>query len=168
MKITPAWKDAEGKGLKDLGWALQYEGSIESEEEIEIEIGSRWLKLSGSLKSQRFITAGEGIEAGGGIKAGEGIEAGWFITAGRGIKAGCGIEAGCGITAGRGIEAGCGITAGLSIRCKKVIKWSFDLFAGTAVWKKPTDEECMIEAGELQGGEVKYGIVKLLHKEEKK
>ena len=132
MKITPAWKDAEGKGLKDLGWALQYEGSIESEEEIEIEIGSRWLKLSGSLKSQRFITAGGGIEAG------------WFITAGRGI------------------------TAGLSIRCKKVIKWSFDLFAGTAVWKKPTDEECMIEAGELQGGEVKYGIVKLLHKEEKK
>ena len=54
MKITPAWKDAEGKGLKDLGWALQYEGSIESEEEIEIEIGSRWLKLSGSLKSQRW------------------------------------------------------------------------------------------------------------------
>ena len=63
MKITPAWKDAEGKGLKDLGWALQYEGSIESEEEIEIEIGSRWLKLSGSLKSQRFITAGCGITA---------------------------------------------------------------------------------------------------------
>ena len=144
MKITPAWKDAEGKGLKDLGWALQYEGSIESEEEIEIEIGSRWLKLSGSLKSQRFITAGRGIEAG------------WFITAGYGI------------TAGGGIEAGEGIEAGLSIRCKKVIKWSFDLFAGTAVWKKPTDEECMIEAGELQGGEVKYGIVKLLHKEEKK
>ena len=138
MKITPAWKDAEGKGLKDLGWALQYEGSIESEEEIEIEIGSRWLKLSGSLKSQRFIKAGGGIEAGWGIEAGGGIKAGW------------------------------GIEAGLSIRCKKVIKWSFDLFAGTAVWKKPTDEECMIEAGELQGGEVKYGIVKLLHKEEKK
>ena len=162
MKITPAWKDAEGKGLKDLGWALQYEGSIESEEEIEIEIGSRWLKLSGSLKSQQFI------EAGGGIEAGRGIKAGWCITAGRGITAGGGIEAGCGITAGEGIKAGEGITAGLSITCKKVLQWSFNLFAGTAVWRKTAEEECVIEAEELQGGEVKYGIVKLLHKEEKK
>ena len=51
MKITADWKDAEGKGLKDIGWALEYEGTIESEEAIEIDIGHKWFKISGSLKS---------------------------------------------------------------------------------------------------------------------
>ena len=114
MKITADWKDAEGKGLKDIGWALEYEGTIESEEAIEIDIGHKWFKISGSLKSMFSISAGDGI------------------------------------------------SAGLSITCKKVLKWSMNLFAGTAVYKKPTEEESVVEARELQGGEVKHGIVRLL------
>ncbi len=132
MKITPDWKDSEGKGLKDIGWALEYEGSIESDEAIEIEIGQKWLKLSGSLASKLSITADWGIEAGSGIKAG------W------------------------GIEAGSGIKAGLSITCTKTLKFRFNLFAGTASWKKPTSKEQMVQCGELQGGEIKFGTLQIL------
>ena len=123
MKITADWKDAEGKGLKDIGWALEYEGTIESEEAIEIDIGHKWFKISGSLKSMFSISAG------------------W------------------------GISAGDGISAGLSITCKKVLKWSLNLFAGTAVWKKATEEDSIVEAAEIQGGEVKYGTVRIIEED---
>ena len=126
MKITPDWKDSEGKGLEDIGWALKYEGMISSEGSIEIEIGEKWLIVTGSVQSR------EGIEAGGGIKAGLGIEAGW------------------------------GIKAGLHIRCKTTLAFSFNLFAGTAVWKKTTEEDQLVECLELKGGEVRHGIIKML------
>ena len=83
MKIT---KDFPG--LVDELWCFRFIGSIETEESLEIDLGSKWLIVSGSVK------AGEGIKAGMGIKAGEGIKAGWGIKAGEGIKAGMGIEAG--------------------------------------------------------------------------
>ena len=179
MKITPAWKDAEGKGLKDIGWALEYDGSISFDEAIKIEIGSKCLKVSGSLTSKLHINASGSIEAGGGIKAGEWIEAGWGIEAGEWIMAGGGIEAGGGIKAGEWIEAGGGIKAGgwimagggikagFQIRCRKTLAFRFNLFAGTAVWKKTTEDDQLVECAELKGGEIKHGILRIISPEGK-
>ena len=75
MKIT---KDFPG--LVDELWCFRFIGSIETEESLEIDLGSKWLIVSGSVK------AGEGIKAGMGIKAGEGIKAGWGIKAGLSIR----------------------------------------------------------------------------------
>ena len=137
MKITPAWKDAEGKGLKDLGWALEYDGSISFDEAIKIEIGSKCLKVSGSLTSKLHINAS------GSIKAGEWIEAGEWIMAGGGIE------------------------AGFQIRCRKTLAFRFNLFAGTAVWKKTTEDDQLVECAELKGGEIKHGILRIISPEGK-
>ena len=125
MKITPAWKDAEGKGLKDIGWALEYDGSISFDEAIKIEIGSKCLKVSGSLTSKLHINASGSIEAGGGIKA------------------------------------------GFQIRCRKTLAFRFNLFAGTAVWKKTTEDDQLVECAELKGGEIKHGILRIISPEGK-
>jgi len=53
MKIT---KDFPG--LVDELWCFRFIGSIETEESLEIDLGSKWLIVSGSVK------AGEGIKAG--------------------------------------------------------------------------------------------------------
>ena len=161
MKITPAWKDAEGKGLKDLGWALEYDGSISFDEAIKIEIGSKCLKVSGSLTSKLHINASGGIKAGGGIKASGSIKAGEWIMAGEWIEAGGGIEAGGSIKAGGGIEAG------FQIRCRKTLAFRFNLFAGTAVWKKTTEDDQLVECAELKGGEIKHGILRIISPEGK-
>ena len=155
MKITPAWKDAEGKGLKDIGWALEYDGSISFDEAIKIEIGSKCLKVSGSLTSKLHINAS------GSIMAGEWIEAGEWIMAGEWIEAGGGIEAGEWIMAGGGIEAG------FQIRCRKTLAFRFNLFAGTAVWKKTTEDDQLVECAELKGGEIKHGILRIISPEGK-
>ena len=44
------------------------------------------------------------------------------------------IASGCGIKAGEGIEAGGGILSGLYVRAQKVIKFKYNLWAGTATW----------------------------------
>ena len=149
MKITPAWKDAEGKGLKDIGWALEYDGSISFDEAIKIEIGSKCLKVSGSLTSKLHINASGSIQAGEWIMAGEWIEAGGGIEAGGSIKAGGGIE------------------AGFQIRCRKTLAFRFNLFAGTAVWKKTTEDDQLVECAELKGGEIKHGILRIISPEGK-
>ena len=131
MKITPAWKDAEGKGLKDIGWALEYDGSISFDEAIKIEIGSKCLKVSGSLTSKLHINASGSIKAGEWIMAGEWIE------------------------------------AGFQIRCRKTLAFRFNLFAGTAVWKKTTEDDQLVECAELKGGEIKHGILRIISPEGK-
>ena len=128
--------DESYPGLVDGGWCWKLAGSLVAEGSITVTL-------------KKWLIVGEGIEAGWGIKAGSGIEAG------EGIKAGWGIEAGLGIKAGSGIEAG------LSIVCKKDLSFKFNLFAGTATWKKTTPEECEVRAARIEG-EVKHGIVKLL------
>jgi hypothetical protein len=161
MKITKDYP-----GLVDIGWAYEFNGDIITEESLEIDLGEKWLKVTGSIVSKMSIKAGGGIKAGWGIKAGGGIEAGWGIKAGggieagEGIEAGLGIEAGGGIRAGGGIKAGEGIEAGLNIICKSSLSCGLRIFAGTCNWRIPTDEEKTITCGKLEKGEVAYGILK--------
>ena len=108
------------------------------------------LGLDCGIEAGCGIKAGDGIKAGWGIKAGDGIEAGFGIEAGCGIKAGCGIEAGYGIKAGCGIEAGYGIKAGLSIICKRILKFSYQLFSGTCTWRETKEEDLIISCGKLE------------------
>ena len=75
MKITK-----EFPGLVEESWCFRFAGSIQTEWSIEIDLGNKWLIVSGRIK------AGWGIEAGAGIKAGGGIEAGWGIEAGLSIR----------------------------------------------------------------------------------
>ena len=77
-------------------------------------------------------------------------------------------EAGTSIKAGDGIEAGTSIKAGLSISCKLVLKFSYRLFAGVAVWRNKYNEEKKITCGRLEGGEVCYGDVEELGLPEEK
>jgi len=67
-----------------------------------------------------------------------------------GIEAGDGIEAGFGIKAGYGIKAGCGIKAGLSIVCKRILKFSYQLFSGTCTWRETKEEDLIISCGKLE------------------
>jgi len=59
-----------------------------------------------------------------------------------------------------GIKAGYGIEAGLSITCKTVLKFSYRLFAGIAIWKRTvTDAEKTITCKRCEGGTVEYGTL---------
>ena len=120
MKIT---KEYPGLVLKD--YCYEFQGSIESEAEIVIDLEGRWLKVTGSLTAKTYIKAGGGIEAGWGIKAGEGI------------------------------------LSGLYVRAQKVIKFKYNLWAGTATWKQPEGEDCEVVALRVDGV-VKSGTVRLL------
>ena len=75
-----------------------------------------------------------------------------FIRASLSINA----KAGSGIEAGRGIEAGWGITAGLSIHAKYIL-CGLRIFAGTSIYKIPSDSEMMI-FGEIRKGVIAHGI----------
>ena len=68
MKITKGFP-----GLVEESWCFRFASSIETEGSIEIDLGNKWLIVSGRIE------AGGGIEAGCGIKAGWGIEAGLSI-----------------------------------------------------------------------------------------
>ena len=73
----------------------------------------------------------------------------------------CGIKAGDGIESGYGIKAGDGIEAGLSIICKGVLKFSYQLFAGTCTWRKITEEDLIVECGKLEtDGKIVLGTLK--------
>ena len=83
------------------------------------------------------------------------------IKAGYGIEAGCGIKAGYGIEAGYGIKAGCGIKAGLSIICKGILKFSYQLFAGTCTWRQTTEEDLIVKCDKLEtDGKIVLGNLK--------
>ena len=114
--------------------SLDFDGDIEITENLGV------VKFKGFIRARLSINA----KAGSGIKAGRGIEAGWGITAGRGIKAGCGIKAGWGITAGLSIHA-------------KYISCGLRIFAGTSIYKLPSDSEMMI-FGEIRKGVIAHGI----------
>ena len=62
-----------------------------------------------------------------------------------------------------GIESGGGIEAGLSIICKQVLSFRFNLFAGTATWKKATPEEMEVICAKVNGGEIKSGTLKIIN-----
>ena len=67
------------------------------------------------------------------------------------------------INAGDGISAGWGISAGLHIKCRKILRFTMNLFAGIVVYKKPTADEQTVECAAIEGGgEIKSGILKLL------
>lgn len=140
LKITP-----KTKGLKDTGYGYEYTGDLINDEgSIEIELGNKWLKVTGSIRAKFSIEAGEGIEARGGIEAGGGIEARW------------------GIKAGEGIEAGWGILSGRCIKCSKTLSAGYRIFAGTTVYiKEVTKEGMLIQATKIEG-EVAYGHVELI------
>ena len=55
-----------------------------------------------------------------------------------------------GIEAGDGIEAGWGIEAGLSIICKRILKFSYQLFSGTCTWRETKEEDLIISCGKLE------------------
>ena len=76
MKITK-----EFPGLVEESWCFRFAGSIQTQWSIEIDLGNKWLIVSGRIKAGWGIKAGAGIKAGGGIEAGWGIEAGLSITA---------------------------------------------------------------------------------------
>ena len=59
MKITK-----EFPGLVEESWCFRFAGSIQTEWSIEIDLGNKWLIVSGRIE------AGEGIKAGWGIEAG--------------------------------------------------------------------------------------------------
>ena len=63
--------------------------------------------------------------------------------------------------------AGTSVEAGLSIRCKQRLSVKLRIFAGLCLWRRPTPEEMVIEAAEIEG-EVCFGTVRLLTEEEKK
>ena len=131
---------------KDLDKDNYYKDSgINTEEEITCDENLGYIKFKKSVITTKSIILG----LGSGIKAG------------CGIKAGYGIEAGCGIEAGDGIEAGNGIEAGLSIICKGILKFSYQLFAGTCTWRKTTEEDLIVECGKLDAdGEIILGNLK--------
>ena len=138
---------------KDLDKDNFYKDSgINTTEEITCDENLGYIKFKKSVITTQSIILGFGcgIKAGWGIKAGDGIEAGFGIEAGCGIKAGCGIEAGYGIKAGCGIEAGYGIKAGLSIICKRILKFSYQLFSGTCTWRETKEEDLIISCGKLE------------------
>ena len=51
---------------------------------------------------------------------------------------------------GCGIEAGYGIKAGLSIICKRILKFSYQLFSGTCTWRETKEEDLIISCGKLE------------------
>ncbi len=188
MKITKDFK-----GLKYVGGHYEYNGDIETTEDLVIELDS-WLYVTGSIEAGwsieaggsinagefieagRSINAGGSIEAGWSIKAGGSIEAGWSIEAGRYIEAGGSIEAGRSINAGEFIEAGrsinaggyYGISAGLSITAKATISCGLKIFAGICTWRDINNSEKTITCSRLLSGKVEYGILKETGDEKKK
>ena len=124
--------DENFPGLVDGGWCWKLAGSLKAE-------GSLTIKLN------RWLLVGEGIEAGRGIEAGEGIKAV------EGIKAGWGIEAGSGIKAGDGIEAGLSISA-------KWVSAKLRIFAGLCMWRSLRPGEDVVRA-EVRNGTVAFGQV---------
>ena len=176
--------DKKFKGLKDVGWRYEYEGSIVTEKALEVDLDmglyvSGYIKADEYIEAGGFIEAGEYIKAGGYIEADRSIKAGWYIGAGEFIRADEYIEAGefikadwyikAGeyikadeyIKAGEYIEAGGsrGISAGLYINCKGVLKFGGKCFAGICVWREITDKEKTITCGKLEGGTIEYGIL---------
>ena len=72
--------------------------------------------------------------------------------------------AGYSIEAGYSIKAGGsgGIQAGLSIKCKTRLSCGLNIFAGTVVWRQPTEAEKTITCGELGSGTVAYGTLNVV------
>jgi hypothetical protein len=117
------------------------------------------IKAGGLIEAGWAISASEGIKAGKTLKAGTSIKAGTGIEAGEDIEAGAGIKAGWGVKAGGGIKAGEGIESGLAIRCKGVLNVRLRAFAGTCLWRLPTEEEKKVVCSRFEGGEIAYGTL---------
>ncbi len=109
-----------------------------------IEYADCSVEIEANLGYVRFK---KGVYVNGSIiaQAGSGIEAGWGIEAGEGIKAGLGINAGSGIEAGEGIS------------CKLSLSFKYNLFAGTAWWKKAEGADKKVICGKLESGTIAYG-----------
>lgn len=151
LKITKEDLDKNGFYKED---SIDFIGAIEIDENLG------YLKLKHGIKASTYILAragsgieaGSNIETGGSIEAGEGIEAGGSIEAGQGIEAGAGIEAGSNIVTGGSIKAGFSIIA-------KFISCKLRIFAGSCLWKIPSESEMEIKA-EVRSGTIAYGILK--------
>lgn len=73
--------DKNYKGLKDVGWRYELEGSLETIGSIVVDL-DKGLFVSGSIEAGEYIEAGRYIEAGESIEAGGsyGVSAGLQIT----------------------------------------------------------------------------------------
>ena len=147
IKITKADLD-ENNYYKQDGIAYVGPGfyrNIEIDENLGLVKFREGVYVTGSI----IAKAGSGITAGGGIKAGWSIKAGW------------------GIEARRGIEAGSGITSLYSwVKAKQIISFNPNCTLSAGIFSRAGKRE--IEAQEIEGGEVIYGKVTLLPKEDKK
>ena len=146
---------------KNFGESADYQAVLDKLAEDDRVSDARWLLDNAGADKEATREISEApttkhIFAAGRLEIKIDISVAGCVFAGGGIKAGWGIEAGGGIKAGEGIEAG------LHIRCKTTLAFSFNLFAGTAVWKKTTEEDQLVECLELKGGEVRHGIIKML------
>ena len=74
------------------------------------------------------------------------------------------IEAGDSIEAGDWIKAGGSILAQLWIK-SITIKAGLYIYAGIVTWRTAQEGDDLIECSELLGGEIKYGTLKLLDKQ---
>ena len=132
-------KNYQGLVQADNG-TYRYDGSIETAEDLEIN-------LDGCLLVVGSIKAGGYIEASWSIRAGECIEASGSIRAGGSIEAGSGIIAWAQISAGSYISVKWRVLAGISPSC-------------------PSDKcDKMIRCTELRSGEVCYGDLVIIDKE---
>jgi len=49
----------------------------------------------------------------------------------------------------------------LSIKCKGILKFSYDLYAGSCTWRETTDSDMIVECGKLDAkGKIRHGILK--------
>ena len=58
MKVTKNFK-----GLKDLGWVYELDGDLISHDSLEIDLGRKRLRVTGSIMVRTFIEAKGSIEA---------------------------------------------------------------------------------------------------------
>lgn len=79
--------DKNYHGLKDVGYAYEYDGDINHEGSIEIKL-DKLLKVSKGIRAGCEIKAGSGIESGLGIESGSGINCKRSITFRHAIFAG--------------------------------------------------------------------------------
>ena len=148
----------------------RYDGSIETAEDLEINLDGCLLvvgsiKAGGYIEASGSILAGECIDAGGPIRAGGSIEAGECIEAGGPIRAGGYILAGEYIEASGSIEAGSGIIAWAQISAGSYISVKGRVLAGISP-SCPSDKcDKMIRCTELRSGEVCYGDLVIIDKE---
>ncbi len=166
MKITCDWRDENGKGLiKKDSVTYEYQGSIVSDETIEIDLGSHETKakhlcliVTGSLKSQKKIVtkssvlvleeiqAGDSLEglqyaADGGIKVGENITTQWSLVSKKEIVAEGDIR-----TAALWASA---VRAGGAILADESIVVTGGVFAGKTIWAR---DGIRVHEGNLEAG----------------